>query len=244
MNSPSAPQSPTTPARKLALAVAALLALVAFIGFILLGNWQLERRLWKLDLMQRVEQRVNATPSAAPAADEWSQISREADEYRRLAVRGQFHPTLNITVVAATELGSGYWVLTPLVTEQGTVMVNRGYIAQGQTVSAPPKGEVTVSGLLRLPEPKGSVLRDNDPAQHRWYSRDIAAMAQTYVLPLAPYFIDADAQQPGSPGGDGPVGGLTVVRFHNSHLVYAITWYTLALMVVGAAVLVWREQRR
>jgi surfeit locus 1 family protein len=31
-----------------------------------------------------------------------------------------------------------------------------------------------------------------------------------------------------------PVAGLTVITFHNSHLVYAITWYTLALMVAGA----------
>ena len=31
-----------------------------------------------------------------------------------------------------------------------------------------------------------------------------------------------------------PVPGLTVITFHNSHLVYAITWYTLALMVAIA----------
>jgi surfeit locus 1 family protein len=31
-----------------------------------------------------------------------------------------------------------------------------------------------------------------------------------------------------------PIPGLTVVTFHNSHLVYAITWYTLALMTAIA----------
>jgi len=41
-----------------------------------------------------------------------------------------------------------------------------------------------------------------------------------------------------------PVGGLTVITFHNSHLVYAITWYTLALMVAGAIWLGIRDETR
>jgi surfeit locus 1 family protein len=36
---------------------------------------------------------------------------------------------------------------------------------------------------------------------------------------------------------------LTVIAFANNHLVYAITWYALALMVAGAAWLVVRTER-
>jgi len=48
---------------------------------------------------------------------------------------------------------------------------------------------------------------------------------------VAPFFIDADATP--NPGGL-PVGGLTVISFPNNHLVYALTWFTLALMLAGA----------
>ena len=41
-----------------------------------------------------------------------------------------------------------------------------------------------------------------------------------------------------------PAAGLTVIAFPNSHLVYAITWYGLALMVLAAAWFGWREGRR
>ncbi len=41
-----------------------------------------------------------------------------------------------------------------------------------------------------------------------------------------------------------PRSGLTQIRFTNNHLVYALTWYGLALMVLGAAWLVVRHQRR
>ena len=38
-------------------------------------------------------------------------------------------------------------------------------------------------GLLRLTEPGGSLLQANDPADERWYSRDVAAIAAARGLP-------------------------------------------------------------
>jgi len=56
---------------------------------------------------------------------------------------------------------------------------------------------------------------------------------------VEPYFIDADA----TPNMGGlPIGGLTVVTFRNSHLVYALTWYALAIMSAGAGYLVLRRK--
>ena len=98
-----------------------------------------------------------------------------------------------------------------------------------------------VTGLLRLSEPGGGFLRDNDPAADRWYSRDVAAIARSRGVKAIPdYFIDAQA----SPSRQAyPVGGLTVVRFPNNHLQYAITWFALATMTLGAYVLVLRHTK-
>ena len=102
-------------------------------------------------------------------------------------------------------------------------------------------GETTVTGLLRITEPGGMLLRSNDPAAERWFSRDVEAIAAARGLTdVAPYFIDADAASDG-PGW--PVGGLTVIKFHNNHLVYALTWYGLALMVAVGTVYVIRQSR-
>lgn len=231
--------------RQLAKLLISLCALLAFCGFVALGNWQLERRVWKLDLIERVNDRAHTAPQAAPTQAHWPEISRQADEYRRLSLTGHFLAKHETLVVGASELGSGYWVMTPFRSDRGgMILVNRGFIKQGVTPTPPPTDQVDVTGLLRISEPKGSVLRDNQPSQGRWYSRDTQAIGQLNDLQLAPFFVDAAANAPGSPGGDGPTGGLTVIQFHNSHLVYAITWYGLALMVVGATVLVKREQRR
>ena len=204
--------------------------------FVLLGAWQVQRRAWKLDLIAKVEQRIHAAPVPAPAT--WSRD----DVYRRVRVTGVFDHRDETLVQAVTEKGPGFWVLTPLKTERGfTVLINRGF-APAKTAVAHPAGLVTVVGLMRTSEPHGGFLRANQPGQGRWYSRDVQAISSAHGLTaVAPYFVDADSTP--NPGG-WPLGGLTVVRFPNSHLIYALTWFGLALLTSGAGLYVARDARR
>jgi surfeit locus 1 family protein len=241
------------PRTRLRLVVLALFATLAFAAFAALGTWQLVRLQWKLALIDRVTQRVHAPPVPAPAAPQWPQVSAETDEYRHVRVSGMFLYDRTARVQASTVLGSGYWLLTPLRGEDGSiVLVNRGFVPADSSPKAgaarpdeATAGQVSsVTGLLRMSEPGGGFLRKNDPAADRWYSRDVQAIAQARGLShVAPYFVDADrADTPAAPGR--PVGGLTVVAFHNNHLIYALTWYALALMVAGAAFWMVREEKR
>ena len=218
-------------------------------SLVALGNWQLRRRVWKLDLIERVEARRAASPVAAPGPATWPRIDAAGFEYLKVEVSGRFRHDRETLVQAVTDYGGGYWVLTPLETDRGfTLLVNRGFVpgerrAPATRAAGQVAGAVTVTGLLRLPEPGGAFLRSNDPAADRWYSRDVAAIARARRLggPVAPYFVDADARA--NPGGL-PLGGLTQVRFRNQHLQYALTWYALALLVAGGLVILVRHERR
>lgn len=205
---------------------------VAVATFCGLGVWQIQRLAWKEALIKRVDARVHAPAVTAPANG--AQVTAERDEYRHVTVRGHFRGDAASQVYALTDYGAGDWVMTPLVREDGSIVyINRGFVPQNLTTPvATPSGEVTVTGLLRMPETKGWMFSQaNDPARDAWYHRDIAAMTHKHGLTeVAPYFIDADATP--NPGG-WPRGGLTVVRFANSHLVYAITWFALAAMLAG-----------
>lgn len=229
------------------LTTLAVIAALVFTGFAALGTWQVKRLFWKLDLIEKVDQRVNAPPVAVPGPAKWPQLSVATDEYRHVQARGTFLHEQETLVQAVTALGSGFWVLTPLKLTDGTVLlVNRGFVppehrARASRQATEPKAITTVTGLLRMSEPQGAFLRRNDPAAQRWYSRDVQAIAAAQGLrPIAPYFVDAQA----GPAGEWPVGGLTVIAFPNNHLVYAITWYALALMVLGAAWYVRRDAQR
>ena len=212
-----------------------LLGIIGFviIGLILLGNWQLRRLDAKLDLIERVENRAFAAPIPVPGEADWPTVTRESHEYLHVRIRGRFLHNKETLVQAVTERGGGYWVLTPLLTDAGTsYLINRGYVPVD---AANPDhrraglvgGDITISGLLRISEPDGILLRPNDPASDRWYSRDVVAIAQSRNLDkVAPYFIDADFAD--IPGGL-PIGGMTRLQFRNAHLFYALTWYCLAL---------------
>jgi len=226
-----------------------MLALLFFSIFVGLGSWQVERRGWKLALIDRVDRRVHSPPVDAPLPAEWPRITTASHEYLHVRASGIFLPASQTRVQALTELGPGFWLLAALRRSDGSItLVNRGFIAADppeRTVSAHglPAGVVTVTGLLRMSEPRGSFLRRNDPTADRWYSRDVPAIAAARGLTrVAPYFIDAEPSQAMGEAEDAPVGGLTVIAFHNNHLIYAITWYTLACMIPAALWFALRER--
>lgn len=213
-----------------------------------LGTWQVQRLAWKRDLIARVDQRVHAAPVPAPARADWNKVNAADDEYRRVTAEGMLANDKETLVYASTTLGPGYWVMTPLTLADGTsILVNRGFVPTDRRDPASrregePSGPVEITGLMRMTEPKGSLLQSNDIAADRWYSRDVAAIAEKRGIDaLAPYFIDADATP--NPGGL-PVGGLTIIAFPNNHLVYAITWYGLAAMVLALLVFILRGESR
>jgi len=229
-----------TRTRRAAFAAAALIAALALAA---LGVWQLERRVWKHELIAAVDARIDAAPVAAPGPDAWPGIDAKRDAYRRVTATGVFRHDRETLVQAVTDRGAGYWVLTPLETPGFTLLVNRGFVPTNRRdpetrEAGNVAGTAAVTGLLRVTEPGGAFLRTNDPAAGRWYSRDVAEIAKARGLArTAPYFVDADAKP--NPGGY-PVGGLTVVQFRDHHMVYALTWFALCALSLFFAWRLWR----
>ena len=207
---------------------------VSFVG---LGNWQMRRLDWKLDLIDQIEKRAFLSPQLPPGGA----ITFQDHAYMRLQVTGRFLHEKTVLVKAVTELGMGYWVMTPLQSSDQIIWINRGFVPPSlksaqqwdQPVSLTP-----VVGLLRLTEPDGTLLEANRPEENRWFSRDIEAMsAQIGLKNVAVYFID---QEKNANSKAWPRAGLTVLKFNNPHLSYALTWYAMALLFAAALVFVIR----
>lgn len=214
-----------------------------FLLFAGLGIWQVDRLRWKLDLIDRVEARLAAPPEVIGRPPALASLPPRDLEYRKVRVTGTFDHERETLVEALTERGAGFWVMTPLRTAGGPVLVNRGFVPKERRAPASRtdgqiEGPVSVTGLIRLDEPEGRFLRVNRPAEERWYSRDVTAIAAARGIDdAAPFFIDADATA--NPGGY-PIGGLTVVTFRNTHLIYALTWFALAALSLWGGVLTYR----
>ncbi|MDD9329970.1 MAG: SURF1 family protein [Bartonella sp.] len=231
-----------------------ILWIFLFIVFSALGIWQIQRLQWKTNLITSANQRVHLTPIKAPSYKQWPNITFNKDEYRPVTITGKLLKSKNILVTAVTQNTTGYWVLTPLKTTDNTVtIVNRGFIpmearhqfeqkeknASFDNNPAHTLNQTTITGLLRMSEKNGVFPRKNKPDQNLWHTRELSAMAKKLGLsPVAPYFIDAQSET--VPQENLPIPGLTVVQFHNNHLIYAITWFILAAGVLGTSLLLLR----
>jgi len=226
-------------------------ALLVFLAWVFvttsaLGIWQVQRLGWKKALIARVETRVHADP-VPPPEETWAALDRDQHEYLRVSVSGTLRHTLEIPVYASTARGPGYWILTPLTSERGTVWVNRGFVDNAHRDPATRRHdhgdeEVTLTGLIRLPEHAGLFLRANVPAEQRWYARIPGefSVAKGLLSPVAPWFLDQDSA---TADATWPIPGLTVIHFRNQHLSYALTWFALALMSASALIWLWRVSR-
>ncbi|MEM6847320.1 MAG: SURF1 family cytochrome oxidase biogenesis protein [Pseudomonadota bacterium] len=224
----------------------------AFSVLMWLGTWQVQRLHWKEALIAAANERPSLAPVAAPGLDEWPDLSMEDWEYRPVTLRGAFGEGEALYFIQLTDPrgpvgGTGYFVLSPFVTERGwTVMVNRGFVPEAMldpaarpAEMAPPVGEIEVTGIVRPDDPANVLQPLPEPGAYTFLSRDIAGMAAAAGAEgvIAPYQVDLFADH--TPAGGQPQAGEWRISFTNNHLAYAITWYGigagLVLVVVLAA---------
>ncbi len=241
MTAGAAPRARAGAWRGLAAPALATLLMAAFL--VGLGLWQLRRLAWKEGLVREIAERVTAAPVPLPPRADWAGLKVDDYAYRRIAATGTFDHAGEVHVFRPLGEargpfgGVGDLVLTPLHLDAGgTVIVNRGFVPADRVdpaTRAPGQveGGVTVTGLMREPETRNPFTPADDPARGQWFTRDPAAIAAwLHLEDTAPFTIDQDAG--GAPGGL-PQGGETVLSLPNDHLSYALTWFGLAVGLIG-----------
>jgi len=220
--------------------LAAALALSLLLG---LGFWQLRRLSEKQALIARIESRIHQPAAPLPDEANWPQLKLADLDYQPVRLRGVFRHEQEVLVfepagkIAGELVARGFDVLTPLQLNSGAiVLINRGFVTDayadaGSRSAGQISGEHTITGLLRPPQRRNLFTPADDPAKNHWFTQDPAEIAAAKGLArVAPFLIDADATE--NPGG-WPKGGTTVIDLPNRHLEYAVTWFGLALTLVG-----------
>ena len=213
-----------------------------------LGTWQMQRLAWKEALIERREAGLALTPTSLP--DMFADLEEaESFDFRNVRVAGIFRHDLEQVFGAEARNGVyGLHVLTPLVRESGSsVLINRGWIPVTEIdpverSQAQIEGMVEIKGIARYrasdrPNP---FTPDNQPHNRLWYYYDLDAMEKALEMKLAPIVIEADDTP--NPGGL-PIGGGTRITLTNNHLQYAVTWYGLAVCLIGVYIVFRRQQK-
>jgi cytochrome oxidase assembly protein ShyY1 len=230
------------------------LAMVAI--FVGLGVWQLQRRVEKHALIAALTERLGAVPVPLPDAAQWSQLDPAQDEFRRVTFTATYAHAPDAMVYSAGSAvrgdisGPGTWAFLPARLAGGeTVVVNTGFVentmqqreVEDRAIAKLVTGQpVTLTGYLRFPEHAGLLTPAENRAKRLWFVRDHEAMASALQWgKVAPFYIDLE--QP-VPANGVPKPGPLTVHLRDEHMQYAITWFSLAVVVV-IAFAVWARGR-
>ena len=205
-----------------------------------LGVWQWRRMGEKEALLTTIRQRIAQTVAPIPA--NWSSADLGQLAYRPVEAKGRFdhareaHVFFSLPKPVGGVSGPGYLVITPFVLEDGRiVLINRGFVPEHRKApetraTGQITGDLTLTGVIRMPEARGAFSGKDDPEKNIFYVRAPEALALAKGLgPVAPFLIDLRTP---APAGGLPVPSVTQVDIPNNHFQYALTWWSLAAVLV------------
>lgn len=222
----------------------AVLALV--LAMISAGIWQINRHGERADRndLVRARSELAAVDIAAVAPAGADASIGEAEQFRRVTATGEFQVDDEVLIRNRTFEGApGWWVLTPLVTADGTaVAVNRGWIPAGfepgepRPGTEPPTGTVTVVGFVQ-PARQAEGFQVADPSEGVLTSLarpDVARLAQQLDYPLSPVVFQLAPDDFGERSDDELPFTLGLPALDaGPHASYAAQWFiftTIALI--------------
>lgn len=204
--------------------------------FVALGQWQLRRH-----SERQIENTVNVNRLAAEPLTLETLIDAaggdiDSLEYRRVLVTGIFAAQDEILVRSqVADERPGFHVVTPLLTDTRTVLVNRGWVplaAEQPPVDEvpPPTGTVTVTGLVRLSQQRPSIGPTEPQGRLAVVARiDLDRFGEQFS-DLSPVWV----QQTDPPNGPLPARvPVPDVDDPGPHLPYAVQWFSFALIGAG-----------
>jgi cytochrome oxidase assembly protein ShyY1 len=200
---------------------------------------------------------VPLTTALVPLVDHGSSPGPNAIRFRAVTASGTYVAGVQEFVRNESLNGtSGYYVLNPLRTATGVLLVVRGFVAGNvaddgtstppATVTAPPSDRVLITGRLQT----AGTAEDGagELANGEIESINPAAQAARLGAPVYDSYVTLNANQPGATGVSvvpdpdlsNPAGGA----YEWQHFAYIIQWYLFALLALAAPFVIGRHEVR
>lgn len=207
----------------------------AFFPFLIaLGLWQLEREQQKI-----VTEKVYETRNASEPIDV-SSIDWASSDLNWIAVTatGFFDNTRQL-LLDNRILNSvvGYEVLAPFYTDGRVLLVNRGWIAQGQSRQSLPElalteDRVTITGHIYVPDGELMILGAEEAVTESWpkviQSVDIQTLSSAMDEAFEPHVVRLDENSTAVLQTD-----WTAINMRPEvHRAYAVQWFVMASVLM------------
>ena len=202
-----------------------------------LGTWQLFRLAEKRALLAEINLRTTAAPISL--SDALARSAKGDDiEFMAVKTRGTFDHSGERQKLTTFAGDPGWQIITPFKSDEGIVaLVDRGAIPDDlRDPSKRPKTATSIelTSIVRNHDSaRGIFDPDNDVEGNVWYWWDVPAMLSSVSiapeLKVAPFVLQA---LPVDDPKQFPRAGKPEAQLRNNHLQYAITWFSLAIVLL------------
>ena len=207
----------------------------SFLILVSLGTWQIKRLIWKENLINFYN---NQYQNSAFNLDSVKLIPKNI-QFRRVNTTGVFLNKKEVHITGKTYEGNaGFHVVTPFEMEDGRlILVNRGWVSENYRMPESRKFSliektISIQGIARLPQKKGYFVPENEPENQFWFTINPPEIQKYLNLDhktfVSSFYIDILRQ---SNKIKLPIGIKQGVNLRNQHLSYAITWFSLSIVL-------------
>ena len=216
--------------------------------FFALGTWQIKRLAWKENLIRQVEEN-----SSLPAL-ELSSINAEniPPLYGKVTGIGYFLNENELLVLSKYRGKKlGFQLITPLRLENDTiVLVNRGWIPDSKRDKSkrPETIEndlVFIEGLFVDTSRKAAwFLPQNKPEKNFWFWENAEQMSEFLKNEKGLGLIPLIIHKTNKSNSEFPIIMENNTKISNDHLEYAVTWFSLVIVVLVMYVFYIRSKKK
>ncbi len=219
-----------------------LVVFSAIATMIWLAFWQFERLDERRAFNDVVAERIDQPPVFFDELLPTAIADPDAVEWRQVIVSGNYLDDQVIWFNRSQDGLAGDNVLSALVDDDTTVVVNRGFVVLGTEIPPAPDGDVEVLGRIRVPSERqrGGLTDTADGPVTEVRRVDLGLLDQQLPGDVAPVYLDLIGSVPNvAPGDPAPVPAPTIDE--GPHLSYAVQWLIFAAAVLIGWVLAIRR---
>ncbi|MDB4076062.1 SURF1 family protein [bacterium] len=200
------------------------------IVFVFLGVWQIERAAHKEGLLQAFNSEQESPPI---------RLTSQSPDWSRVFVDGIFDSSRQILIDNQIHKGKvGYKIFTPFKFDDNKiVLVDRGWIAQGQSRSDLPQLNILEKKsriIATVTSPEQGVLAGSELLTNEWprvsQTKAVEVIASAFKEPILDIVLVLD------PGSSQITEFIQIKPFAITpvkHYGYAMQWFTMSIVLLG-----------
>lgn len=213
----------------------------------LFGMWQWDRRGQAVAAIEMVDSNYDRAPVPLTSVLGSESLNADTLEWIPVSLSGRYIPEEQVLVRTRPRSGSvGFEVLIPFVTEDFSVIVNRGWVSTGESQDFPdevPQAPAGVVELVARIKPTEPLLRGRGAPEGQIASIHLASLQEVTSVDIREDFFLTLGEENPQPARS-PLPTVRPELDEGPHLSYTFQWYLFAVMAFGGLWYMLRQEAR